>query len=222
MRESRRRLSGALRVHEIYDSIQGESTLAGMPCTLVRLAGCPLRCTYCDTPQALSFDAGEMRDIDDIVADVARRDRPLTLVTGGEPLAQKSSLDLLAALAAARPIVQLETSGAFDISRVDARVRRILDIKTPGSGEESRNDWNNLAHLKDGDEIKVVICDRTDYDWALDILDRFQPRVPVLFSPAWGAVSPAELAGWILEDHAPVRLQLQWHKHIWGAEATGV
>ncbi len=222
MRESRRRLSGALRVHEIYDSIQGESTLAGMPCTLVRLAGCPLRCTYCDTPRALSFDAGEMRDIDDIVADVARRDRPLTLVTGGEPLAQKSSLDLLAGLAAARPLVQLETSGAFDISRVDARVWRILDIKTPGSGEESRNDWNNLAHLKDGDEIKVVICDRTDYDWALDILDRFQPRVPVLFSPAWGAVSPAELAQWILEDHAPVRLQLQWHKHIWGAEATGV
>ncbi len=217
-----RSMRGAVRVHEIYDSLQGESTLAGTPCTLVRLAGCPLRCSYCDTPQALAFDAGESRPIDDIVAEVKRRGRPLALVTGGEPLAQKFTPALLAALAETRPAVQLETSGAFDISHLDARVRRILDIKTPGSGEAQRNHWENLEHLRDGDEIKAVIRNREDYLWVLEVVARFRPHVPVLLSPVWGALSPAELAGWILDDHAPVRLQLQWHKYIWGAETAGV
>ncbi len=221
-RRMRDRRADQIRLFELYDSIQGESTLAGMPCTLVRLAGCPLRCTYCDTVQALPFDAGERRSIGDIVDEVNARNRPLTLVTGGEPLAQKTTFSLLQALADARPLVQLETSGAFDITDVDPRVRRILDLKTPGSGEVARNNWRNLQDLRDGDEIKVVICNRDDYEWALNAIDRYQPSVPVLFSPAWGELDPADLASWILEDHAPVRLQLQWHKHIWGAEASGV
>jgi 7-carboxy-7-deazaguanine synthase len=216
------RATDHVRLFELYDSIQGESTLAGMPCTLVRLAGCPLRCTYCDTVPALPFDAGERQPIERIVNEVKARNRPLTLVTGGEPLAQKAALTLLEALADTRPIVQLETSGAFDISRVDRRVRRILDIKTPGSGEDARNDWRNLKHLREGDEIKVVICNRADYEWALEVVARHRPAVPVLFSPAWGEVRLADLAAWILEDHAPVRLQLQWHKHIWGPEVSGV
>ncbi|MDQ6957733.1 MAG: radical SAM protein [Mariprofundaceae bacterium] len=211
-----------VRVYEIYDSIQGESTLAGMPCTLVRLAGCPLRCNYCDTPQALPFDSGQEYSIEQVTDEIRQRNRPLTLVSGGEPLAQKSCLALLSALAEISPILQLETSGAFNISQTDSRVRRILDIKTPGSGENKRNHWENLNFLKDGDEIKVVITSHDDYMWAVTILRKYQPVVPVLFSPAWGDIQPSDLALWILEDHVPARMQLQLHKHIWGAETTGV
>jgi len=211
-----------VRIYEIYDSIQGESTLAGMPCTLVRMAGCPLRCRYCDTPQALSFGSGEVYDIRQITEKVRQHARPLTLVSGGEPLAQKSCLPLLSALAKISPVLQLETSGAFDISRVDPGVRRILDIKTPGSGEAGHNRWENLRHLKDGDEIKFVITDHEDYTWATDILNEYRPDVPVLFSPAWGDVDPSELSQWMLEDHVAARIQMQLHKYIWGAEATGV
>jgi len=211
-----------VQIYEIYDSIQGESTLAGMPCTLIRLAGCPLRCKYCDTPRALSFDSGKPCSIARIADEVHQRNRPLTLVSGGEPLAQKSCLPMLSALAEVSPVLQLETSGAFDISQIDPRVRRILDIKTPGSGEDERNRWKNLRFLKDGDEIKVVITSYEDYQWAVNILNENQPDVPVLFSPTWDNIDPSELAQWMLEDHVPARIQLQLHKYIWGAEATGV
>ncbi len=214
-----------VRIFEIYDSIQGESTLAGMPCTIVRLAGCPLRCSYCDTRQALSFGSGHPRTIEDVVEDVNQRNMPLTLVTGGEPLAQKQCLPLLAELARRRPIVQLETSGAFEIRDVPAGVRRILDIKTPGSGEEARNRWSNLDLLRDGDEIKFVLADRQDYEWAVEVIRRHsltERSLPVLFSPVRETLGPEELAAWLVEDRLPVRLQLQVHKVIWGNEATGV
>ena len=196
-----------------------------MPCTLVRLAGCPLRCHYCDTPGALPFNAGKEHGIDDIVSDVQQRGRPLTLVTGGEPLAQKHCPKLLHALAQAMPLVQLETSGAFDISGVDERIRRIIDIKAPGSGEEKRNRWSNLEHLHEGDEIKVVIGNREDYEWTMAMIRRHKLAahgLPVLLSPVWGALDIKSLAGWILEDGAPVRLQGQLHKFIWGGEAHSV
>lgn len=214
-----------VRIYEIYDSIQGESTLAGMPCTIVRLAGCPLHCSYCDTLQALSFRSGKPKHIGDIVQQVEASQQPLCLITGGEPLAQKSSHTLLTVLADICPIVQLETSGAFDISSIDSRIRRILDIKTPGSGEASRNRWDNLRHLHDGDEIKFVLAGISDYEWAMDIIAKHELtalQVPVLFSPVWGLVKPAELADWILRDHAPGRLQPQYHKYIWGSGAEHV
>ncbi len=214
-----------IRVYEIYDSIQGESTLAGTPCTIVRLAGCPLRCSYCDTPQALSFKGGSPLSIDDITARVRDSNHPLCLVTGGEPLAQKPCPVLLSSLADICPTVQLETSGAFDINTVDSRIHRILDIKTPGSGEHIRNMPENYKHLRQGDEIKFVIMDRDDYKWMLETIrlhDLTQSEAPILASPAWGEIAPADLAGWIIEDNPPVRLQLQYHKLIWGHEATGV
>jgi len=211
-----------VRIHEIYDSIQGESTLAGTPCTLVRLAGCPLRCNYCDTPQALPFDSGKEYSIEQVIDEVRQRNRPLTLVSGGEPLAQKSCLPLLSGLAEISPVLQLETSGAFNISQTHPKVRRVLDIKTPGSGESRRNRWENIRFLKEGDEIKCVITSRDDYVWAVDILNEYRFDVPMLFSPAWGDIDPLKLAQWMLEDHVPARMQLQLHKYIWGAEVTGV
>jgi 7-carboxy-7-deazaguanine synthase len=215
-----------VRIHEIYDCIQGESTLAGMPCTLVRLAGCPLNCTYCDTPEAIPFDSGEWMTVSDIVAEVARRKRPLTLVSGGEPLAQKGCVHLLEALAETAPLLQLETSGAFDISGLHPAVRRIVDIKTPDSGEETCNRWQNIAHLKPGDEIKFVLCSRADYEWALQTLERIHealsPDVPVLFSPVENLLPAADLAEWMLQDGPQARMQLQMHKHIWGAGTSHV
>ncbi|MDQ7011281.1 MAG: radical SAM protein [Mariprofundaceae bacterium] len=205
--------------------MQGESTLAGTSCTLVRLAGCPLRCVYCDTPRAIPAGSGKAMSIDDVVGDVRRRDRPLTLITGGEPLAQRGCLPLLEQLAAVSPIVQLETSGTYDISAVHPAIRRILDIKTPGSGEVERNRWQNLSYLKRGDEIKFVLTGREDYEWAVTCLQEYhlpRPDVPVLMAPAWEELASDELARWILEDRLPVRLQLQQHKYIWGADASGV
>ncbi len=212
-------------MHEIYDSIQGESTLAGMPCTLVRLAGCPLRCGYCDTPQALSFDSGEWMEIEAIVAEVERRARPLALITGGEPLAQRGCIALLERLCAGPRLVQLETSGAYDISRAPARVRRILDIKTPGSGETARNRLENLPLLREGDEIKFVLTGREDYEWARDFIRRHalgDSPAALLLSPAWGMLDAQRLSEWLLADRLPARLQLQWHKIIWGGDANGV
>jgi len=214
--------SPVVNIYEIYDTLQGESTLSGMPCTLIRLAGCPLRCNYCDTQQALAFDSGKIYSIDRIADEVRQRKRPLTLVSGGEPLAQKSCVHLLSALVKIAPILQLETSGAFDIRQIDPGVRRILDIKTPGSGEDKRNRWDNLHFLKNGDELKFVITSHADYVWAVEILKKYQPLAPVLFSPAWGNIEPADLALWMLEDNLPARMQLQLHKYVWGAEATGV
>ncbi len=214
--------SSAVNIYEIYDSIQGESTLSGMPCTLIRLAGCPLRCSYCDTLQALPFDSGKAYSIDQVTDAVRQRNRPLTLVSGGEPLAQKACFDLLSALAKVAPILQLETSGAFDISHTHSKVCRILDIKTPGSGESKRNRWENFHCLKDGDELKFVITNHRDYTWAVSILKEYQPVVPVLFSPVRENIQPADLALWMLEDNVPARMQLQLHKQIWDAETTGV
>lgn len=214
-----------IRIHEIYDSIQGESTLAGMPCTFIRLAGCPLRCHYCDTPQALSFKAGELFSISDIAEEVRQRGRPLALVTGGEPLAQKQCPELLTALADISPTLQLETSGAFDISGLDRRVRRILDIKTPGSGESAKNRWENLGDLRAGDEIKFIVTSEEDYRWTVEIMQEHRlprPDVPILLSPAWGSLEASQLAAWILRDRVGARLQLQLHKYVWGAEASGV
>jgi len=214
-----------LRVYEIYDSIQGESTLAGMPCTLIRLAGCPLRCSYCDTPRAIPTDSGHSMTIDAMIRQVAESDRPLVLLTGGEPLAQRNTIELLARLLQLDCLVQLETAGAYSIKTVPVGVRRILDIKTPGSGEVERNCTENLAYLAAGDEIKFVLTGRSDYLWARDFIREHQLEggdIPLLFSPAWGEVAVSDLCAWILQDHLPVRMQMQMHKVIWGAEAEGV
>lgn len=205
-----------LRVSEIFHSIQGEADSAGWPTVFVRLTGCPLRCTWCDTEYA--FHGGEWRDIDDILADVARHGAHHVCVTGGEPLAQKRCLLLLERLCDAGYEVSLETSGALDVSAVDPRVRKVMDLKAPGSGESARNLWSNLAHLSSRDQLKVVIADRADYDWACARMAEhaLMQRCPVLFSPVAGKLPPRELAEWILADRLPVRFQLQLHKLLWG------
>ena len=213
-----------LNIYEIYQSVQGESTLAGMPCTFVRLAGCPLRCDYCDTLQAIPFDSGKAMSLDDIVKAVQAFHHPLVLVTGGEPLAQKACVQLLQKLCDVISVVQLETSGALDVSSVPSSVRKIIDVKTPGSGEEKRNRWHNIQFLQVHDEVKFVLTSRCDYEWAREIVHQhFQDTAAtLLFSPAWGVLDAADLCAWMLEDQLPVRLQLQMHKVIWGAEKTGV
>jgi len=213
-----------LNIHEIYQSIQGESTLVGMPCTFVRLAGCPLSCGYCDTAQAIPFDSGQASTMHSIVEKVQAMGNPLVLVTGGEPLAQKGCIKLLEQLCAVIPIVQLETSGALDISAVPITVRKVVDIKTPGSGEVQRNRWQNLQYLHAHDEIKFVLTSRDDYDWCKQVIqERLQDTsATILLSPSWGEQSAADLSAWILEDKLPVRMQVQMHKVIWGAEAIGV
>lgn len=184
----------------------------------VRLTGCPLRCGYCDT--AYAFHGGETRTLGDVLAAVARYGARYVTATGGEPLAQKNCLPLLSLLCDAGYAVSLETSGALDIGGVDARVARILDIKTPGSGEVAKNLWANLDHLGRTDEIKFVICNEADYEWAKrQLVERALDRLcPVLFSPESGALAPTQLAEWILRDRLPVRFQIQLHKTLWGAE----
>jgi 7-carboxy-7-deazaguanine synthase len=192
---------------------------------LIRLAGCPLRCNYCDTPQALAMNSGSLMTIDDIVQEVTSRQRPLVLVTGGEPLAQRNCIVLLQALALLDCEVQLETSGAFSINSVPAGIRRIVDVKTPDSGEAKRNLLENIALLNADDEIKFVLCSRQDYEWSRNFIAKQQlvrQGCNILFSPAWGLLSAADLSQWILQDQLPVRLHIQLHKVIWGAEATGV
>lgn len=209
----------------MYDSIQGESTLAGLPCTFIRLAGCPLRCTYCDTPKAIPTDSGDWTNIADIIRHVVEKNRPLVLVTGGEPLAQRHCITLLKRLSELDCFVQLETSGAYPVHHVPTGIRRIVDLKTPGSGEEQRNHLANLKQLVAGDEIKLVITSRLDYEWARDCIIEHQlglSDVPVLLSPAWGDVAAAELCEWLLQDNLPVRMQMQMHKVIWGSKAEGV
>lgn len=217
-----------LRVTEIFHSIQGESTWAGLPCTFVRLTGCPLRCSWCDTEYA--FHGGERMAFDEIMAEVATHPTKLVEVTGGEPLAHPGAFDLTDRLLDAGYTVLVETSGAFDVTPLDERVHKIMDLKCPGSGESHRNLYSNLDRLGAGDEVKFVIKDRTDYEWARDAIrsrgldDRVREGTlrALLVSPVWGEIDLEALAGWILEDALPVRFQVQVHKLIWGAERTGV
>ena len=204
-----------LRITEIFASVQGESSRVGLPTVFVRLTGCPLRCTWCDT--AYAFTGGSTRALDDILAEVARHGLRHVCVTGGEPLAQKGCLALLTALCDAGYDVSLETSGALDIAEVDARVARIVDLKAPGSGEVDKNRYDNIPLLRASDEVKIVLADAADYDWAraqiaTHGLDR---RCSVLLSPVAGALDPAELAEWVVRDRLPVRFQLQLHKILW-------
>ncbi len=211
--------SGAkLRVSEIFHSIQGESTRIGLPTVFVRLTGCPLRCVWCDSTYA--FSGGENIAVAAVLERVGAFSCQTVCVTGGEPLAQKSCAELLAALCDAGYSVSLETSGALDISAVDPRVARIMDIKAPGSGEVAKNRWENLQLLSRNDEIKIVLAGESDYQWAVALLreHRLEARCPVSFSPVWETLPPQLLAEWILRDRLPVRFQLQLHKVLWGSQ----
>jgi 7-carboxy-7-deazaguanine synthase len=209
-----------LRITEIFLSLQGETSRVGLPTVFVRLTGCPLRCGYCDT--AYAFHGGESRTLDGVLAEVATYQVKYVTVTGGEPLAQKNCPVLLGMLADHGYSVSLETSGALDVSGVDPRVSRILDIKTPASGESEKNLWANLSHLTAHDEIKFVLCGEGDYNWAKQLLAerRLDAICPVLFSPSYNDLPARTLAEWILRDRLPVRMQVQLHKLLWG-EARG-
>ena len=211
-----------MRITEIFHSIQGESSYAGQPCVFVRLTGCPLRCTWCDTDYA--FYGGYESSIDDVVAKVHVYGCRLVEVTGGEPLAQPESLPLMTRLCDAGYTVLLETSGAVDIAPVDPRVHIILDVKCPGSGMTDRMHWPNLSKLTAKDEAKFVLADRADYDWAREILAEHDiaGRCTILFSPVFGSLDVRQLAEWILTDRLPVRFQLQMHKYIWAPDMRGV
>jgi 7-carboxy-7-deazaguanine synthase len=203
------------RITEIFYSLQGETRTVGLPTVFVRLTGCPLRCGYCDTEYA--FYGGEKRVISDIVAEVAAYQPRYVTVTGGEPLAQNSCRELLSALCDLDVEVSLETSGAMDISNIDPRVVRVMDLKTPASNEESKNRYSNLNLLAAKDQLKFVICNREDYDWSVAKLNEYglAARCEILFSPVHGDLNPTDLAQWIIDDNLPVRLQIQLHKYLW-------
>jgi 7-carboxy-7-deazaguanine synthase len=211
-----------LKVNEIFYSLQGESSFAGRPCVLVRLTGCQMRCVWCDS--AYSFYAGSWMSLDEVLAEVAAYGCPLVELTGGEPLLQPGSRPLLAALADRGYEVLLETGGGLDIAGVDPRVHRIVDVKCPASGEAAANRWANLDLLTPRDEVKLVIADQADYRWARDLVRgrRLAERCPVHLAPVHGRLEVADLAAWVLADRLPVRLQLQLHKLVWGAETRGV
>jgi 7-carboxy-7-deazaguanine synthase len=211
-------LAATLRVSEIFHSLQGESTRVGLPTVFVRLTGCPLRCAWCDTEYA--FSGGETLTLGDVLIEVAEHGARQVCVTGGEPLAQKACLPLLAALCDAGYSVSLETSGALDISSVDPRVSRIMDLKAPASGESDKNLWGNLPRLNARDEIKIVLADEADYEWARKAIRerKLDAICPVLLSPVAGKLEAKRLAEWVLRDKLPVRMQLQLHKLIWGPE----
>ncbi|MHB8069251.1 MAG: radical SAM protein [Desulfobaccales bacterium] len=211
-----------LKVCEIFSSLLGESTLAGLPAFFIRLTGCNLRCHYCDTTYA--YEDGTEMTAAELLAAAGSHPARLVLVTGGEPLLQAETLPLLSSLADASLEVLLETNGSLPIRDVDTRVRRILDVKCPGSGMESHNLWENLEHLRGGDEVKFVIRDQGDFVWAVEVIRRHQlaGRVPLLISPVFGEVPPREAAAWILKSALPLRLNLQLHKYIWGPEVRGV
>ena len=209
----------ALKIFEIFHSLQGETSRIGLPTVFVRLTGCPMRCTYCDT--AYAFSGGGNMAIADIMQKVAEFGTQYVTVTGGEPLAQKECYILLQTLCDASYSVSLETGGAMDIALVDARVSVILDIKTPASNEEKNMLWSNLAHIKPKDEIKFVLCNRADYDWAKTKLSELKltEKCPVLFSPSFHDLKADELASWVLADKLQVRMQIQLHKVLWGEKA---
>jgi 7-carboxy-7-deazaguanine synthase len=212
----------SLRVREIYRSIQGESTFAGWPCGFVRTAGCDIRCVYCDEAQA--FTGGERLSLDELEERVAELRVPLLEITGGEPLAQRATPDFVSRLLERGYAVLVETGGHHDVSVLDPRCHVILDVKTPGSGMSEQTDLENLGRVGDGDEVKFVLTGRSDYEWARDLVrDRaIDEKLPVHFSPVHGLLDPRDLADWILEDGLRVRLNLQLHKYIWGADAKGV
>ena len=212
-----------LTVNEIFYSIQGESTFAGRPCVFVRLTGCDLRCRWCDT--AYAFHEGGPTTLDEVHAAVESYGCPLVEITGGEPLLQPDVYPLMRRLLEAGKTVLLETGGHVDISDVPAAVVKVVDVKCPGSGEASRNDWANLDRLARHDEVKFVIRDRTDYEFAREAVERHGIAgrcAGVLFSPVHGVLEPVELAGWLLRDRVPARVQVQLHKYVWGPEARGV
>jgi len=212
-----------IRIHEIYESIQGESTFAGLPCTFVRLSRCNLRCRWCDTPQA--FEGGTQLARAEVLEKALSFGTPLVELTGGEPLLQPGAIPLLQELCDSGRTVLLETSGERDISQVDPRVHRIMDLKAPGSDESHRNCWENIEHLTKRDEVKFVLSDRADYDWAKGVIEEhsLDDRVnAVLLSCVWGELDPKDLVQWVLEDHLPVRVQIQMHKVIWDADTQGV
>lgn len=220
--------TAAVRVTEIFHSIQGESSWAGLPCTFVRLTGCPLRCAWCDTEYA--FYGGELLSLDEIVGRVGDIGTPLVEITGGEPLIHPNAFVLAQRLLDGGYTVLVETSGAVDVSPLDPRAHRIMDLKCPGSGESAKNLWSNLDHLTERDEIKFVMRDRADFEWARDTLRQrgLDARVrdgslkAILFAPVWGELEYQDLARWILEDRLPVRFQTQLHKAIWGPNTAGV
>ncbi len=212
-----------LLVHEIYESIQGESTFAGLPCIFVRLSRCNLRCRWCDTPQA--FTGGTRLSRAEVLRQALSLGTPLVEITGGEPLLQPAVLPLMEALCDAGRTVLLETSGERDISAVDPRVHRIMDLKAPGSGESERNRWANVELLTERDEVKFVLADRQDYEWAREVIaeQRLAERAgAILLGCVWGELRPKQLVEWTLADKLPARVQLQAHKYIWGGEAEGV
>ena len=212
-----------LTVNEIFHSIQGESSHAGRPCVFVRLTGCNLRCAWCDTPYA--FEDGRKLSIDEVVRAVDAYDCPLVEITGGEPLLQPDVYGLMERLLAAGKTVLLETGGHIDIRDVPRAVVKVVDVKCPGSGEAEQNAWVNLERLAAHDEVKFVIRDRADYEFARDVLQRHaldRRCAAVLLSPVHGVLEPVQLAAWSLEDRLPARLQLQLHKYVWGADARGV
>lgn len=215
-------MCGMLKITEIFKSIQGESSYTGLPCVFVRLTGCNLRCTWCDTEYA--FYGGRDMAIEDILAQIKATGIRLVEITGGEPLLQEEVYPLMRALLDADHTVMLETGGSLPLDRVPEGVVKIVDLKAPGSGEEARNRWDNLQQLKAGDEIKIVLKDRTDYEWAREVIAnrRLADTAPVLLSPVFETLDLKQLAEWILEDGLPVRLQTQLHKHIWGKDAIGV
>ena len=208
-------LKTQLRITEIFHSLQGESVTVGLPTVFVRLTGCPLRCQYCDTTYA--FSGGKMTSIDNIIEHVASFECHHVCVTGGEPLAQPGSLELLERLCNAGHFVSLETSGALNIINIDPRVMIVMDLKTPDSGECEKNNLSNIPFLKQSDQVKFVICSREDYDWACQMMDlhKLADCVNILFSPSFGQLNPTLLADWIIQDRLPVRFQLQLHKLLW-------
>ena len=210
-----------LKIFEIFYSLQGESSRVGLPTIFIRLSGCPMRCHYCDT--AYAFQGGSMMAIDEIMETIKKYDTRYVTVTGGEPLAQKEVLSLLKVLADQNYEVSLETGGGLSIKEVDPRIKIILDIKTPESGEEKKNYWDNLNLIHSKDEIKFVLCSRADYDWAKKILNQYKltEKCDVLFSPVYQKLNTTDLGNWILEDQLPVRMQIQLHKLLWG-EKPGV